>query len=67
MKKNDILSLKWKDFHENTKFGLGSLKENQDFTDVTLVSEDGLQVEAHKVILAASSPFFRDLGDARSS
>lgn len=61
MEENDILSIKWKDFHENTKFGLGSLKENQDFTDVTLVSEDGLQVEAHKVILAASSPFFRDL------
>ena len=61
MEENDILSIKWKDFHENTKFGLGSLKENQDFTDVSLVSEDGLQVEAHKVILAASSPFFRDL------
>ena len=40
---------------------MGSLRENQDFTDVTLACEDGLQVEAHKIILAASSPFFNDL------
>ena len=30
-------------------------------TDVTLACEDGQQVEAHKVILAASSPFFQKL------
>jgi len=32
-----------------------------DFSDVTLACEDGEQVEAHKVILAASSPFFQQL------
>ena len=31
------------------------------FADVTLASEDGQQVEAHKVILPASSPFFLKL------
>ena len=30
-------------------------------SDATLVSEDGKQVESHKVILAASSPFFQDI------
>ena len=30
-------------------------------SDVTLVSEDGGQVEAHKVVLASSSPFFANL------
>ena len=30
-------------------------------TDVTLAYEDGQQVEAHKVILAATSPFFHNL------
>ena len=29
-----------------------------DFTDVTLVCEDG-ELEAHRVILSASSPFFQ--------
>lgn len=38
-----------------------SLREGQDFTNVTLACEDGLQVEAHKLILAATSPFFQDL------
>ena len=39
----------------------GSLKEDKDFTDVTLVCEDGKQVEVHKVILASSSPFFQNI------
>ena len=30
-------------------------------TDVTLVCEDGKQVEAHKVVLVASSPFFLNI------
>ena len=37
------------------------MREDNDFTDVTLACEDGQQVEAHKVILAASSPFFQML------
>ena len=41
--------------------GVGSFREDNDFADVTLASEDGQQVEAHKVILAASSPFFQKL------
>ena len=35
---------------------LGSLKEDKDLTDVTLVCEDGRQIEVHKVVLAISSP-----------
>ena len=57
----DLLSLKWKDFQENMRTQFGSLRESQDFTNVTLACEDGQQVEAHKVILAAASPFFGDL------
>ena len=57
----ELLSLKWKDFQENLRNEFASLKESQDFTDVTLACEDGLQVEAHKLILAATSPFFQDL------
>ena len=34
---------------------------DEEFTDVTLVCEDGQQVEAHKVILVASSPLFKEL------
>ena len=37
------------------------LRKDNEFTDVTLSCEDGHQVEAHKVILSASSPLFENL------
>jgi len=53
--------LQWNDFTENITSTFGSLRGDEDFTDVTLACQDGHQVEAHKVILAASSPFFKNL------
>ena len=55
------LCLKWNDFQENVNAAFGSLRDDHEFADVTLACEDGQQIEAHKVILAASSPFFQDL------
>ena len=43
----------------NTAFG--NLRDDKEFADVTLACEDGQQVEAHKVILATSSPFFQNV------
>jgi len=48
------LRLKWDDFQENLNIAFGSLREDNEFADVTLASEDGQQMDAHKVILAAS-------------
>ena len=42
---------------DNVNSAFGNLIEDKDFSDVTLACEDGQQVEAHKVILAASSQF----------
>ena len=58
---SEKLCLQWKDYQENIKSAFGNLREDHDFADVTLACEDGQQVEAHKVILAASSPFFQKL------
>ena len=58
---SEKLCLQWNDFQDNIKSAFGNLREDNDFTDVTLACEDGQQVEAHKVILAASSPFFQKL------
>ena len=49
------LCLQWNDFKENVHSAFGRLRDDKEFTDVTLACEDGQQVEAHKVILAASS------------
>ena len=48
------LCLQW-----NVLTAFRSLRGESDFADVPLACEDGKQVEAHKVILAASSPFFK--------
>ena len=61
MNASEKLCLQWNDFKENISCSFGELREDKDFTNVTLACEDGKQVEAHKVILAASSPFFKDI------
>ena len=53
------LCLQWNDFQDNVKNAFGHLRDSTDFVDVTLACEDDRQIEAHKVILAASSPFFQ--------
>ena len=55
------LCLKWNDFQETVNTAFGSLRDDTEFADVTLACEDGQQLEAHKVILAASSPFFLNI------
>merc|ERR1711934_1255837 len=46
---------------ENVNSVFGRLRDDKEFSDVTLACEDGQQMEAHKVILAASSPFFEKI------
>merc|ERR1719500_661418 len=58
---SEKLRLQWNDFQDNIKSTFGNLRDDNDFADVTLACDDGQQVEAHKVILAASSPFFQKL------
>ena len=49
------------DFQENMCSAFSTLRDDTTFTDVTLVSEDGQHLQAHKVILSASSPFFKNI------
>jgi len=51
--------LKWNDFEENINTAFRELREDKDFFDVTLACDDSKQVQAHKVILSACSPFFK--------
>ena len=60
-REEDKLYLKWNDFQENAISAFGTLREDREFADVTLAFEDGQQVEAHKVVLIASSPFFLNI------
>lgn len=61
MDNSERLALRWNDFGDNIQSTFHDLQESQNFTDVTLVCEDGDHMEAHKVILAASSPLFLNI------
>ena len=58
---SEKLCLNWNDFQDNVNVAFANLREDHEFVDVTLACEDGQQIEAHKVVLAASSPFFQNL------
>ena len=53
--------LKWNNFQENVNCAFSNMRKDKNFCDVTLACEDGHQVETHKVILVASSPFFANI------
>jgi len=52
--------LRWNDFETNISSAFRELRDDKDFFDVTLACEDE-QIQAHKVILSACSPFFRNV------
>jgi len=52
--------LRWNDFESNISGAFRELREDKDFFDVTLACDDD-QLQAHKVILSACSPFFRTI------
>ena len=58
---SEKLCLQWNDFQNNRNAAFKNLREDTDFNDVTLACEDGTQVEAHKVVLAALGPVFQNL------
>ena len=60
MSEAEKFCLKWNDFETNLSRAFSELREEKDFFDVTLVCEDN-QLDAHKVILSACSPFFRNI------
>ena len=53
--------LKWNDFQTTVSQSFGLLRKEEDFFDVTLVSDDEVQISAHKLVLASSSSFFKSV------
>jgi len=53
--------LKWNDFQTNTTSSFTKLRQDKDFLDITLISQDEVHVQAHKILLASSSSLFKNL------
>ena len=57
----DKFNLQWNDFTSTVSKSFAQLRREEDFYDVTLVSDDEEHISAHKVVLAASSGFFKNI------
>ena len=55
------ICLKWDYFEENIATSFKKLRTADDFYDVTLVTDDQHQVSAHKIVLASSSEYFKNI------
>ena len=55
---SEKVCLKWNDFQDNIAISFQELRKDNEYSDVTLVSEEDQQIQAHKIILSACSPFF---------
>ena len=53
--------MKVDDFDANFVSSFSLLRDSEEFFDVTLVSDDEIPIQAHKVVLSASSAFFRNV------
>ena len=53
--------LKWNDFQTNVTSSFRKLRNSAEFYDVTLVSDDQQQMTAHKIVLSASSEYFKNI------
>ena len=54
-------SLKWQHFHQNIATAFKDLRNDEEFLDVTIACGEEQQIQAHKVIISACSPYFKSM------
>ncbi len=57
----DNYQLTWADYHPSVSAALQSIRTRSELLDVTLVTANGGEMRAHRLILAACSPVLREL------
>lgn len=57
----DEYYVKWDDFGGNITEYFKILRKTQRMFDVTFVTEDGVHIQAHKIILSSASDYLRDI------
>eukprot|EP00091_Calanus_sinicus_P014076 TRINITY_DN3142_c0_g1_i2.p2 TRINITY_DN3142_c0_g1~~TRINITY_DN3142_c0_g1_i2.p2 ORF type:complete len:142 (-),score=63.23 TRINITY_DN3142_c0_g1_i2:55-480(-) len=60
MSTDEQFCLKWNDFSSNMAASFKGLRDEKAFCDVTIAVE-GQQLQAHKMIISACSPFFKKM------
>ena len=58
---SEKFALRWNDYGTNVARTFSTLRSENDFYDVTLVSDDQQQFSAHKIVLSACSQYFMNV------
>merc|ERR1712098_580155 len=61
LKMTKKFNLKWNDFQSNVTTTCGQFRNRNHFQDVTLVSDDYVQISAHRIVLSACSGYFNNV------
>ena len=59
--RSEKFCLNWNDFQKNINSSFHYMRDDLDLADVTLICEGRKQFQAHKFVLSASSPFFKEI------
>ena len=57
----EMFNLSWHTYSDHLRDSLKELKATEKFSDVTLVCDDRRYIKAHRYILSACSPVFKDM------
>jgi len=61
MNTSEKLFMQWSHFQSYISQSFQDMRNGEELFDVTLACDDGKQLNAHKVILSACSPIFRQM------
>ena len=61
MNDTELFTLSSNDFGQNCQTAFQGFWNDREFSDVTLATDDGSQLSAHKIVLSSCSQFFRNL------
>ena len=56
---SEKFSLKWNDYLSNWNKSLSELRNDNEFADVTLISDDKVKFSAHKILLSSCSSMLK--------
>lgn len=64
---NSIVRIKWEHFESNFTSEFGPYYQNRHLSDVSIGTEDGIKIRAHKLVLCILSGYFRKIFEMDST
>lgn len=55
------VTIEWKKFSESFVADLWQFFNNDEYSDVTIITEDGHEIKSHRILLAMCSTYFRNM------